>query len=169
MRLGTDSLGLLMNALKRKGRVWVGKKYIRRVDAVKDSAHAFLPHVIRVHKKRTIKGAGYTWTKGSAQLWVQLWTWPCNNRELKQRRLWRQRGQQKSNRFSLANSSSARASRLFLYISLPSLHDYEVKIPNFMFYGGREHKTRLRVVPHFSSGIVERAKRERAWKSRDYS
>ena len=24
---------------------------------------------------------------------------------------------------------------------------------------------RLRVVPHFSSGIVERAKRERAWKS----
>ena len=25
--------------------------------------------------------------------------------------------------------------------------------------------TRLRVVPHFSSGIVERAKRERAWKS----
>ena len=25
--------------------------------------------------------------------------------------------------------------------------------------------TRLRVVPHFSSGILERAKRERAWKS----
>ena len=25
--------------------------------------------------------------------------------------------------------------------------------------------SRLRVVPHFSSGIVERAKRERAWKS----
>ena len=27
--------------------------------------------------------------------------------------------------------------------------------------------TRLRVVPHFSSGVVERAKRERAWKSPD--
>ena len=27
------------------------------------------------------------------------------------------------------------------------------------------YKDRLRVVPHFSSGIVERAKRERAWKS----
>ena len=26
LRLGTDSLVLLMNALKRKGRVWVGKK-----------------------------------------------------------------------------------------------------------------------------------------------
>ena len=27
------------------------------------------------------------------------------------------------------------------------------------------HNVRLRLVPHFSSGIVERAKRERAWKS----
>ena len=26
---------------------------------------------------------------------------------------------------------------VFLYISLPSLHDYDVKTPNFMFYGGR--------------------------------
>ena len=26
----------------------------------------------------------------------------------------------------------------FLYISLPSLHDYDVKIPNFMFSGGRK-------------------------------
>ena len=24
----------------------------------------------------------------------------------------------------------------FLYISLPSLHDYDVKIPNFTYYGG---------------------------------
>ena len=29
----------------------------------------------------------------------------------------------------------------FLYISLPSLHDYDVKMPNFTFCGGREHKT----------------------------
>ena len=29
LRLGTDSLVQLMNALKRKGRVWVGKKYIQ--------------------------------------------------------------------------------------------------------------------------------------------
>ena len=27
----------------------------------------------------------------------------------------------------------------FLYISLPSLHVYEVKMPNFTFGGGREH------------------------------
>ena len=32
----------------------------------------------------------------------------------------------------------ARASR-FLYISLPSLHDYGVKVPNFTFCGEREH------------------------------
>ena len=34
----------------------------------------------------------------------------------------------------------ARASR-FLYISLLSLHDYDVKLPNLTFCGGREHKT----------------------------
>ena len=26
----------------------------------------------------------------------------------------------------------------FFYISLPSLHDYDVQMPNFMFYGGRK-------------------------------
>ena len=29
----------------------------------------------------------------------------------------------------------------FLYISLPSLYDYGVKIPNYTFYEGREHAT----------------------------
>ena len=38
------------------------------------------------------------------------------------------------------NNNFARASR-FLYISLPSLHDYNVKVPNFTFCRGRENKT----------------------------
>ena len=29
----------------------------------------------------------------------------------------------------------------FLYISLPSLHDYDVKMPNCKFYGGRKQAT----------------------------
>ena len=29
----------------------------------------------------------------------------------------------------------------FLYISLPSLHDYDVKMPNCIFYGGRKQAT----------------------------
>ena len=29
----------------------------------------------------------------------------------------------------------------FLYISLPSLHDYDMKLPNFTFYGGRTQVT----------------------------
>ena len=29
----------------------------------------------------------------------------------------------------------------FLYISLPSLHDYDDKMPNFTFYGGRKKAT----------------------------
>ena len=31
----------------------------------------------------------------------------------------------------------------FLYISLPLLHDYNVKPSGFMFYRGREHKTTI--------------------------
>ena len=30
---------------------------------------------------------------------------------------------------------------LFLYISFPFLHDYDVKMPNFVFYGGRKQAT----------------------------
>ena len=29
----------------------------------------------------------------------------------------------------------------FLYISFPFLHDYDVKMPNFAFYGGRKQET----------------------------
>ena len=34
----------------------------------------------------------------------------------------------------------ASASSFFLYISLPSLHDYNVEVPNFTFCRGCEHK-----------------------------
>ena len=62
------------------------------------------------------------------------------NEELKHRRRRRQRERQRSNRFRLAEQQLCTRSG-FLYISLPSLHDYDVKIPNFTFCGGREHKT----------------------------
>ena len=62
------------------------------------------------------------------------------NEELKHRRRRRQRKRQTSNRFRLAQQQLCTWSR-FLYISLPSLHDYDVKIPNFTFCGGHEHKT----------------------------
>ena len=37
---------------------------------------------------------------------------------------------------AMANNNFARASRFFVH----SLHDYDVKVPNFMFFSGREHK-----------------------------
>ena len=52
----------------------------------------------------------------------------------------RKRKRQKEICLDQQNNNSARAS-CFLYISLPSLLDYNVKIPNFTFCGGREHKT----------------------------
>ena len=39
------------------------------------------------------------------------------------------------------NESSKKSNRFFLYIYLPSLHDYDVKMPNFTFCGRREHNT----------------------------
>ena len=46
-----------------------------------------------------------------------------------------------SNRFRLAKQQVFMCITLFLYISLPSLHDLDVKMPNFMFYGGRKQAT----------------------------
>ena len=39
------------------------------------------------------------------------------------------------------NNHSSRAAAFFLYISLPSPHDYDVKMPYFTFYRGRKQET----------------------------
>ena len=62
-------------------------------------------------------------------------------RDFKMPRRRRQRERKKSNRLNRQNNNSARASR-FLYISLPSLHDYDV-FSVFKFYGGLKHKTTI--------------------------
>ena len=54
-------------------------------------------------------------------------------RDLKIRRRRRQRGRQKSNRFNIQNNN-LHVHHAFLYISLPSLHDYDVIMPNFTFH-----------------------------------
>ena len=53
----------------------------------------------------------------------------------------RQRERQKAIGLDWQNEHLCTCTLFFLYISLPSLHDYDVKIPNFTFSGGREHKT----------------------------
>ena len=55
----------------------------------------------------------------------------------KQRRQRRQSERQKSNRFRSAKQQPSR----FLYVTLPSLHDYDVKMSTFTFCGRWEHKT----------------------------
>ena len=44
--------------------------------------------------------------------------------------------------FRLENNSFARVLNFFVHF-LPSLHDYDVKMPNFTFCGGHEHKTTI--------------------------
>ena len=46
----------------------------------------------------------------------------------------------KSNRFRLAKQQLLQVHHAFLHICLPSLLDYDVKLPNFAFYGGPKHK-----------------------------
>ena len=66
--------------------------------------------------------------------------WKCFDvRELKQRRRGRQRDRQKSNRFRRTKQQLCTCNTL--YITLPSLYDYDVKMPNFTFCGKREDKT----------------------------
>ena len=47
----------------------------------------------------------------------------------------------KNNRFQKQNNNFARASHFFSYIFFPFLHDYDVKMPNFAFYGERKQAT----------------------------
>ena len=47
----------------------------------------------------------------------------------------------KSKRFRLAKKTTLHVHHAFLYISLSSLHDYDVKLSDFTFSGGHEHKT----------------------------
>ena len=41
----------------------------------------------------------------------------------------------------LSKTTSLHVPHAFLYISLPLLHDYDVKMPSFTFYGGRKQAT----------------------------
>ena len=50
---------------------------------------------------------------------------------------WRRESKKKGNSLTRQNNNFARASR-FLYISLPSLHHYHVKMPTFTFHEGRK-------------------------------
>ena len=59
---------------------------------------------------------------------------------LQRRRLGRQRERQNNNRLFIWKKTALHVHHaFFLYISLPSLHDYEVKLPNYTFSGGQEH------------------------------
>ena len=51
----------------------------------------------------------------------------------------------KNNMFVLANNNFARAVHVILYISLPSMHHYDMKRPNFtsLLYGVDQHNTKI--------------------------
>ena len=42
----------------------------------------------------------------------------------------------------ISTTKTSHVQHTFLYISFPFLHDYDVKMPNFTFYGGRKQATK---------------------------
>ena len=67
-----------------------------------------------------------------------------DNRDFKNQRRGRQRERQKNNRFCKQNNNFAHeltCITLFCTFLRPFLHDYDVKMPNFAFYGGRKQAT----------------------------
>ena len=54
-----------------------------------------------------------------------------------------QRERQKKLSGLLSKTTTFHVHHAFLYISLASLQDYDVKPPNFTFCGEREHKTTI--------------------------
>ena len=47
----------------------------------------------------------------------------------------------KKTRGFIRKTTALHVHHTFLYISFPFLHDYDVKMPNFVFYGGRKQAT----------------------------
>ena len=43
----------------------------------------------------------------------------------------------------ISKTTTSHVHQTFLYISFPFLHDYDVKMPNFAFYGGRRQATTI--------------------------
>ena len=118
---------------------------------------------------------GYAWHRWSVKV-------IGNKRELKQQQRWRQQERQKSNWFRMAKQQLCTCMHhAFLYISLPWLHDYNVKVPNFTFCRGRERGQRLyfslpelwnsllefnsRKIHHHLTNWTKWNKRDKVWSS----
>ena len=63
-----------------------------------------------------------------------------DNRDFKIQRRGRQRKRKKTIGL-IGKTTTSQVHHTFLHISFPFLHDYEVKMPNFAFYGGRKQAT----------------------------
>ena len=92
---------------------------------------------LSLQKKRNNLGEAWTLQfflgEGASVHWLSLGTLRCHdgddNENVKKAIGWR------------GKTTTLYVHHAFLYISLPSLHDYDGKMPNFTFYGGRKQTT----------------------------
>ena len=84
-----------------------------------------------------------------------------------QRRRRRQREQQKTQWAQISKTIILHVYHAFLYISQPSLYDFNVKMPYFSFFRGREHKTTFFSFPELYYSLLEFNSRIRIRTKRD--
>ena len=55
----------------------------------------------------------------------------------------------------ISKTTTSHVHHTFLYISFPFLHDYDVKMPNFAFYGGRKQGTAKFSLSELGYGLLQ--------------
>ena len=94
-------------------------------------------------EKSEIDGDDQLWTINAAPvgcLFQNKVMFLLNIRDFKIQRRGRQRERQKTIGL-ISKTTTSHVHHAFLYISFLFLHDYDVKRPNFAFYGGRKQAT----------------------------
>ena len=81
----------------------------------------------------------YKYTCSDRLIFASSGTHAMNNiRDFKIQRRGQQRKCKKKTIGLISTTTTSHVHHAFLYISFPFLHDYDVKMPNFAFYGGRK-------------------------------
>ena len=86
--------------------------------------------------KTSVHFGGLGWGEGGGTVVQTLGTLKSNNADDNDNVKKKQ-----NNRFYMQNNNFARASRLFVHFFCPFLYDYNVKMPNFAFYGVSKQAT----------------------------
>ena len=99
-------------------------------------------------EERKEKGEGTFYSQNANTPWTP---YSHNTGEFEQLRRRRQRERQKNLRFIFSKTTTLQVHRALLYISLPWLHAYNVKVPNFVEDGNTREQLSLTFPVNFNT------------------